>query len=140
MNDPLPDLIDWLGVYEARQRAKKAADDERVLEDATEFIYETSTVELKKKRCCKRQEKFPEATRQEAFKKAKGRCAWCKKPILGKWHAHHRIPKSQGGDNSLENLMVLHPECHNNPLIYEVLHPGIPFVHAFNATPWKISK
>lgn len=40
-----------------------------------------------------------------------GRCPVCKKSLAGtKFHTHHIDGK--GDDNSLENLMVVHPRCH----------------------------
>jgi hypothetical protein len=44
-------------------------------------------------------------------------CVLCGEPM---WHVHHIVPISQGGDNSLDNLVCLcgpcHAEIHANPL------------------------
>ncbi|MDR2213289.1 MAG: HNH endonuclease, partial [Pseudomonadales bacterium] len=43
-----------------------------------------------------------------------GCCALCKQAITREtgWHDHHLIYRSQGGDDSLENRILLHPTCH----------------------------
>lgn len=40
-----------------------------------------------------------------------GRCPVCKKPLVGSKFRVHNID-GKGDDNSLENLMVVHPRCH----------------------------
>jgi hypothetical protein len=135
MSDPLPTLIELLSGYEARQLEKRA---KSLIEP--EYIYETSIVVLGRKRnATAKHQTFSKEDKESKFKEAKNKCQWCHKLITGKWHAHHIIPKSKGGTNAPENLMVLHPECHNNPLIFEILHPGIVIPKAFNATNWEIS-
>jgi hypothetical protein len=83
---------------------------------------------------------FSRETKEARFLEEKGKCQWCHKKIVGAWHAHHIIPVAKGGTSAPSNLMVLHAECHNNPLIYEVLHDGMQMPSAFNATPWKINR
>lgn len=98
-------------------------------------------IPLKKKRRPTKREtaSFSQATKDARFKEEKGRCQWCKKKIVGAWHAHHVVPVSKGGTSDPSNCMVLHPDCHNNPLIYEVLHDGMQMPRPFNASAWKIN-
>jgi len=43
----------------------------------------------------------------------KGVCEHCKKDFKNNpSHIHHRKPKSKGGSNRLENLMLVHEKCH----------------------------
>jgi 5-methylcytosine-specific restriction endonuclease McrA len=38
-------------------------------------------------------------------------CAWCGKPIKGKYHIDHWIPLRRGGLNVAGNLRVMHGRC-----------------------------
>ena len=57
-------------------------------------------------------------THTKLFKKQKGRCEWCNQPITDEQlkastiHLHHVRPRSEGGDNKLGNLRLVHTECH----------------------------
>ncbi|WP_225913907.1 group II intron reverse transcriptase/maturase [Leptolyngbya ohadii] len=44
------------------------------------------------------------------------RCPVCREPLLNgeELHKHHKILKSQGGRDSIDNLIVLHLVCHQN--------------------------
>ena len=44
----------------------------------------------------------------------KGRCPNCHELITKTtgWHVHHILPKAQGGMDNLANLLLLHPNCH----------------------------
>ncbi|MCU0119388.1 group II intron reverse transcriptase/maturase [Pseudomonas sp. B2M1-30] len=48
------------------------------------------------------------------FKQQKGRCASCGNAVTREtgWHDHHIIYRSQGGDDTLGNRVLLHPVCH----------------------------
>ena len=52
------------------------------------------------------------------FNRQKGRCHFCRQRITDEnvketqLHSHHMKPRSQGGDNKLGNLRLLHKECH----------------------------
>lgn len=50
----------------------------------------------------------------QIWKRQKGSCPVCNQAITtgGDWHIHHIKPLSEGGDNSLTNLIMLHPNCH----------------------------
>lgn len=44
--------------------------------------------------------------------RSRGRCEGCGKHLGNEGVVHHRKLRSQGGDHSLANLMVLHVACH----------------------------
>ncbi|WP_022962091.1 group II intron reverse transcriptase/maturase [Halopseudomonas pelagia] len=48
------------------------------------------------------------------FQSQQGRCALCGQPITREtgWHDHHIVYRSQGGNDSLGNRVLLHPVCH----------------------------
>jgi RNA-directed DNA polymerase len=48
------------------------------------------------------------------YARQKGLCVLCKQLITKEtgWHDHHIIYRSQGGRDSLENRVLLHPACH----------------------------
>ena len=43
-----------------------------------------------------------------------GLCPYCGQAITWTtgWSVHHIFPRSQGGSDRLENLQLLHPDCH----------------------------
>jgi RNA-directed DNA polymerase len=43
-----------------------------------------------------------------------GKCPPCGDPITpdSRWHVHHKIPRVEGGPHTLDNLVLLHPDCH----------------------------
>jgi RNA-directed DNA polymerase len=43
-----------------------------------------------------------------------GKCANCGTLITEEtgWHAHHKLPKAEGGKDNMNNLILLHPNCH----------------------------
>lgn len=48
------------------------------------------------------------------FVRQKGQCAQCHQPITQEtgWNAHHIVPRVEGGKDTLNNLSLLHPNCH----------------------------
>ena len=52
--------------------------------------------------------------RSKLWKIQKGLCLLCNGPLDNgeKIHCHHKQPKSQGGDNRINNLCLLHALCH----------------------------
>ncbi|QLS64670.1 group II intron reverse transcriptase/maturase [Citrobacter sp. RHBSTW-00881] len=48
------------------------------------------------------------------WRKQGSRCPLCEQPITRKtgWNIHHILKKSLGGSDNLENLVLLHPNCH----------------------------
>jgi hypothetical protein len=80
---------------------------------------------------------FPYTTIKEAWKRQGGKCAKCCKELIeynrdvgeiGAWHAHHRKPEGDGGDDSLGNCVIL---CINEPenCHFNFGHGGISWAH-----------
>jgi RNA-directed DNA polymerase len=48
------------------------------------------------------------------WKSQKGLCPQCHQRItkLTGWHNHHKVWRSKGGGDQLENRVLLHPTCH----------------------------
>jgi RNA-directed DNA polymerase len=44
-----------------------------------------------------------------------GRCRVCCQPLTPEtgWHVHHLLWRSYGGPDTIENLVLLHPNCHH---------------------------
>jgi RNA-directed DNA polymerase len=43
-----------------------------------------------------------------------GKCPRCRQLITEEtgWHIHHKIPRLEGGPDTMDNLVLLHPTCH----------------------------
>jgi RNA-directed DNA polymerase len=63
------------------------------------------------------------------WKKQNGICPVCQQRIDydSRWHKHHIIWKIHGGGNTLDNLVLLHPNCHRqvHSLKLKVEKPGL---------------
>src|SRR5262249_13778451 len=49
------------------------------------------------------------------WKGQKGKCPICRQPLQvdeRPWHIHHRVWRCYGGQSTLDNLEVLHVNCH----------------------------
>ena len=59
------------------------------------------------------------------WKEQGGICPVCTQPIteIERWHSHHIIWRTQGGRDSVDNLVLLHPNCHR-----QVHHRGLTVV------------
>jgi RNA-directed DNA polymerase len=49
------------------------------------------------------------------WKQQGGKCLICKQTIteISGWHCHHLIKRVDGGSDKIDNLVLLHPNCHN---------------------------
>jgi RNA-directed DNA polymerase len=69
--------------------------------------------------------KHPEAKRSVSIllKEQKGKCPWCGLFFKDgdRLEIDHKIPKSQGGKNSYENLNLLHRHCHDHKTAHEAV-------------------
>lgn len=54
------------------------------------------------------------AAKAHLYKQQEGICPYCKQAIIfgENWSVHHIFPKSQGGSDRLENLQLMHEDCH----------------------------
>ena len=52
----------------------------------------------------------------EIYGRQKGKCAYCHQPIsiASGWHIHHKVYRVNGGKNTTDNLVLLHPDCHKS--------------------------
>ena len=48
------------------------------------------------------------------WQRQEGKCPPCGHPITpdSRWHVHHKIPRVEGGPHTVDNLLLLHPDCH----------------------------
>jgi len=53
-------------------------------------------------------------TKVEVVKRQSGRCYLCDELLLGKVEYDHEIPLALGGEDSIDNLRAIHPECHKD--------------------------
>ena len=65
------------------------------------------------------------------WKEQNGRCPVCNEKIteLTGWHNHHKIWRSHGGSDGVDNRVLLHPTCH-----MQVHHP-----HGFHGAPHPVT-
>ena len=54
-----------------------------------------------------------ELLREQALSRCQGYCEKCGRPVSDTFALHHRKLKSRGGKDAIDNLLVLHHECHN---------------------------
>ena len=49
------------------------------------------------------------------WQRQEGRCPHCEDTITPDtgWHSHHKVWRSRGGSNTIDNLVLLHPTCHS---------------------------
>jgi 5-methylcytosine-specific restriction endonuclease McrA len=57
--------------------------------------------------------------------KARGRCAECRSRVPKNVDPHHKITRGEGGDHSLDNLVLLCLKCHREQ------HPEYSHKHAY---------
>lgn len=50
--------------------------------------------------------------REAVFARSGGLCELCGERLTAVWECHHRKLRSQGGLDSVTNLLALHPLCH----------------------------
>ena len=57
---------------------------------------------------------FPKAVRRIAFARANGQCEDCGRKFSEGWQldCHHKLPHSFGGEDTLDNAVMLCLECH----------------------------
>jgi hypothetical protein len=60
-----------------------------------------------------RSHQVPPEVREAIWQRCGGLCELCKESLKPGWHAHHRRRRSQGGDDSVTNVLALHGRCHD---------------------------
>ena len=53
------------------------------------------------------------ALRDLALSRCSGYCELCGLPVSDTFALHHRLLRSRGGKDEIQNLVVLHHSCHN---------------------------
>lgn len=62
---------------------------------------------------------FPRSVKEEAFKRAGGKCEKCGKKVeMETCEAHHKTSVRAGGKDVLSNCQILCIECHQNTRTY----------------------
>lgn len=92
----------------------------------SERQWKKSSVQPRRQRRLKSQE-FSNETKRQRFAEESGVCQECQRPIGQgtNWRLatyHHIITCKDGGSAEPSNCMVLHFECHNDPVIFRKLH------------------
>jgi hypothetical protein len=72
------------------------------------------------------------------WKSQKGQCPCCKHRIdeSTKWHIHHALPRNNGGSDKINNLLLMHPECHRQ--IHSRSIAGLP-IHGNFIYAWAVA-
>jgi len=70
---------------------------------------------------------FPKRVRRIAFARANGMCEDCGRKFSQGWQldCHHIIPSSFGGDDTLDNAVMLCLECHAKRHEYLGMHRAV---------------
>ncbi|MBI1929910.1 HNH endonuclease [Candidatus Poribacteria bacterium] len=82
------------------------------------------------------------------FNKQTGKCAYCKQPFTTEeinnveLHRHHMKPRSEGGDEKLNNLRLIHTLCHQDlhakitrKEMSEFIESGIDYLRLMKGKP-----
>jgi RNA-directed DNA polymerase len=69
---------------------------------------------------------------RDLWRRQQGRCPVCFTLIDDQtgWHRHHVVPRSSGGGETMDNLLLVHPTCHQ-----QLHHPGHSAVAPRRVTP-----
>jgi RNA-directed DNA polymerase len=72
-------------------------------------------------------------TLQYLWLRQQGKCLNCGMVLTEEtgWHVHHILPRAKGGNDSLSNLQMLHPNCHRQIHANPISTPGV-----MNQTPY----
>jgi len=60
------------------------------------------------------------------FRRQDGKCPMCKQLITKQtgWHIHHKLERYKGGKDTLDNLVMLHPICHQQVHFWHIQFDG----------------
>ncbi len=61
------------------------------------------------------------------WKQQNGICPVCQQrlTVLGEWHNHHKVWRSQGGSDAMDNRVLVHPACHVRLHSFTVAKPRL---------------
>ena len=74
--------------------------------------------------------------RKALYERCKGHCQKCGGALPEGWAAHHRKLRSQGGKDTLDNVVALHHECHNLGTKSVHLNPKQSYEDGFMVHSW----
>jgi 5-methylcytosine-specific restriction endonuclease McrA len=74
--------------------------------------------------------------RKALYERCKGYCEKCGGALPEGWAAHHRKLRSQGGKDTLDNVVALHHECHNLGTKSVHLNPKQSYEDGFMVKSW----
>jgi hypothetical protein len=74
--------------------------------------------------------------RKALYERCKGYCEKCGGALPEGWAAHHRKLRSQGGKDTLDNVVALHHECHNLGTKSVHLNPKQSYEDGFMVHSW----
>ena len=60
------------------------------------------------------------------FRRQNGKCPLCQQQITKQtgWHLHHKLERYKGGKDTLDNLIMLHPNCHQQVHFWNIRFDG----------------
>ena len=60
------------------------------------------------------------------FRRQSGKCPMCQESITEQtgWNIHHKLERLQGGKDTLDNLVMLHPDCHRQVHFWHIQFDG----------------
>ena len=69
------------------------------------------------------------------FRRQDGRCLICHQKITKEtgWNIHHKIERFKGGKDTLDNLVLLHPNCHQQVHYWNIQFDGDVPIGAFES-------
>lgn len=69
------------------------------------------------------------------FRRQNGNCPLCKQKITKSsgWHTHHKLERYKGGKDTLNNLIMLHPDCHRQVHFWNIRFDGDVPIGAFDS-------
>ncbi|MFT4667481.1 MAG: RNA-directed DNA polymerase [Polaribacter sp.] len=65
------------------------------------------------------------------FRRQSGKCPICQEPITKQsgWNIHHKLERLKGGKDTMDNLVMLHPNCHHQVHFWNIQFKGdVPFL------------
>ena len=69
------------------------------------------------------------------FRRQEGKCPLCQQQITKQsgWNLHHKLERYKGGKDTLDNLIMLHPNCHRQVHFWNIRFDGDVPIGAFES-------